>query len=190
MRLPFELVVFDLETNGATEEDPTAHRIVEIGAVKMNEELTIVGEFSMLVDGRPVTQEVIDIHGITNEMLDGKPKFAQVHEDFEEFCGKKQDYLLSGWGLYFDIPILRSEYQRIKKKFPHRGEGWDAKGSAWMDLLKNNKPVRHLNLKQAASLYGIPFEGQAHRAVDDARVTARILQKISGKRSASQGVGT
>lgn len=175
------MVVLDFETNGGTEEDPTAHRIIEIGAVKLNEEIRIIDEFSMLVDGRPVLEEVVKIHGITNEMLEGKPKFADAHFDFDEWCGPKQEYLLSGWGIYFDVPVLRSEYQLLKKKFPHRGECIDIKGAAWTDLLKKGKPVRHLGLEQAAGLYGIPFYGKKHRAVDDARMTARVYQAVCGK---------
>lgn len=189
MRLPFTLIVLDFETNGATVEDSTAHRIIEIGAVRVSEELQIVDEFSMLVDGRPVLDEVVKIHGITNEALEGKPTFKDAHGDFDEWCGKKQEYLLAAWGAYFDIPVLRDEYQRIGVKFPHRGEAIDIKGAAWMDLLKQGKPVRHLGLEQAAALYGIPFYGRKHKAVDDARMTVRILQAISGKRHPSLGVG-
>lgn len=189
MRLPFHLIVFDLETNGGTYEDPTAHRIIEIGAIRVDEELRIVDEFSMLVDGRPVLPEVVAIHGIKDEDLVGKPTFAQAHVEFDEWCGIKQEYLLSAWGAYFDIPVLRAEYQRLGMKFPHRGEAIDIKGAAWMDLLKKGKPVRHLGLEQAAGLYGIPFFGKQHKAVDDARMTVRILQAVSGKHHPTLGVG-
>jgi DNA polymerase-3 subunit epsilon len=182
MRLPFHLVVLDIETNGGMVEDPTAHRIIEIGAIRVDEEMRIASEFSMLIDGRPVLPEVVDIHGIRNEDLEGKPKFAEAHSEFDEWCGKKQDYLLAAWGAYFDIPVLRSEYQKIGMKFPHRGEAMDVKGAAWMDLLKQGKPVRHLGLEQAAALYGIPFFGRKHKAVDDARMTVRVLQAVAGKR--------
>ena len=189
MRLPFRLVVVDFETNGGTVEDTTAHRIIEIGAIKLDEELRVMGEFSMLVDGRPVLDEVVKIHGITNDDLVGKPLFAQARFDFDEFCGRKQDYILGAWGAYFDIPVLRSEYQRCGATFPHRGESFDVKAVVWWDLLKQNKPARHLSLEQAAGLYGIPFYGKKHKAVDDARMTARVLQAVSGKRHPSLGVG-
>lgn len=182
MRLPFSLIVIDLETNGASKEHPTEHRIIEIGAVRLDEDLRNMDEFSMLVDGRPVLPEVVKIHGITDQDLVGKPKFAEAHVLFDEWCGKKQEYLLGAWGCYFDMPVLREEYVRIGAKYPHRGEAIDIKGAAWIDLLRQGKPVRHLGLEQACGLYGIPFEGKKHRAVDDARMTARILQAIVGKR--------
>jgi DNA polymerase III epsilon subunit-like protein len=188
MRVPFRLIIVDLETNGGTVEDPTAHRIIEIGAIRLDEELQIEEEFSMLVDGRPVLDNVVKIHGIRNEDLAGKPLFAQAHVDFDEWCGAKQDYILGAWGAYFDIPVLRAEYQRIGIPFPHRGESFDVKAVVWWDLLKQNKPARRLGLSQAAGLYGVEFEGKKHRAVDDARATARVLQAVSGKRFPPLGV--
>jgi DNA polymerase III epsilon subunit family exonuclease len=188
-RLPFHLIVLDFETNGGTLEDPTAHRIIEIGAIRVDEEIRIVDEFSMLVDGRPILPEVVKIHGIRDEDLVGKPRFAEAHAEFDEWCGIKQEYLLAGWGIYFDIPVLRAEYQRLGMRFPHRGEAIDVKGAAWTDLLRKGKPVRHLSLDQAAGLYGIPFYGKKHRAVDDARMTVRVLQAVFGKHHPTMSIG-
>lgn len=178
----------DLETNGASKENPNDHRIIEIGAVRLDEDLRFVDEFSMLVDGRPVQPEVVKIHGIRNEDLAGKQKFAEAHVEFDSWCGMKQEYLLGAWGAYFDIPVLRSEYGKLGAKYPHRGETLDVKGAAWVDLLKKGMPVRHLSLEQAAGLYGIPFQGKKHRAVDDARMAALILLAVSGKRGQVPGV--
>jgi DNA polymerase-3 subunit epsilon len=189
MRLPFTLIILDLETNGGSKENPGDHRIVEIGAVRLDEELTIIDEFSMLVDGRPVLPEVVAIHGIRDEDLAGKPKFAEAHVEFDEWCGRKQEYILGAWGAYFDIPVLRSEYAKLGVNFPHRGESFDVKAVVWWDLLKSGKPARRLGLDQAAGLYGIPFQGKKHRAVDDARMTAVMLQAVSGKRHPNLGVG-
>lgn len=185
MRLPFNLIILDFETNGGTVEDSTAHRIIEIGAVRLSEELQVIDEFSMLVDGRPVLDVVVEIHGITNADLEGKPLFKDAHPDFDEWCGKKQEYVLGAWGAYFDIPVLRAEYQRIGVKFPHRGESFDVKAVVWWDLLRQGKPAKHLGLEQAGGLYGIPFYGKKHKAVDDARMTARLLQAVAGKRHPS-----
>ncbi len=181
MRLPFDLIVFDLETNGASEEAPNDHRIVEIGAVRLDADLRIVDEFSMLVDGRPVLPAVVKIHGITDQDLEGKPKFVEMHSEFDAWCGKRQEYVFGAWGAYFDIPVLRAEYTRAGRKYPHRGESFDVKAAVWWDLLSKGKPAKRLGLEQAAGLYGIPFFGKQHKAVDDARMTVRVLQAIAGK---------
>ena len=69
-------VVVDLETTGLSPRQ--GHRIIEIGAVAI-EELAVVEEFTTLVDaGVPIPTTVQAIHGITDEMLEGQPKTEEA----------------------------------------------------------------------------------------------------------------
>lgn len=172
MRLPFDLIVFDLETSGNDD------RIVEIGAVRLDPELRIIDEYECLVDGRPVSEKVMGIHHITNEMLVGKPAFAEMRGAFEEWCAQSARYVLAGWGLYFDLPVLRAEYKRIGVKFPHPGHGFDIKSVVWSELLKRDLPAKSLSVDRALELLGIPFEGTRHRGLPDARMEAKALQAV------------
>lgn len=176
MRFPFDLIVLDLETNGSKE-----NRIVEIGAVRLNVEMQMVDRFSALVDGRPVTDKVIAIHHISNEMLIGKPTFAEIYRKFDEWCAKSEYYLLSAFGAYFDMPVLRAEYDRLNLAFPHRGEALDIKGVAWWELWRRGFPVKGLKLERALELFQLTFEGVKHRALPDAYNEARLLLKMAGR---------
>lgn len=178
MRLPFDLILLDLETNGSKD-----HRIVEIGAVRLDQDLKMMDTFQTLVDGRPVTQEVVEIHGITEAMLEGQPKFKDVHESFDEWCKLSPLYVLAAFGAYFDMPVLRAEYDRIGLKFPHRGDAVDVKGVVWIELLKRGLPVKYLDPARAAELLGIPWEGTRHRGLDDAKMEAKIFRAAVGARS-------
>jgi DNA polymerase III epsilon subunit-like protein len=63
-------VVVDLETTGLSPRH--GHRVIEIGAVAV-ENGAIMEEFSTLIDaGVPIPPHVQAIHGITDEMLEGK----------------------------------------------------------------------------------------------------------------------
>jgi DNA polymerase-3 subunit epsilon len=168
--LPWDLIVFDLETAG----DPH-HRVVEIGAVRVSPDLQIRDTFSSLVDGRPMSPEVIDVHHITEPMLQGQPKFAEMHTLFDEFCQKSNVYILGAYGAYFDIPVLRAEYRRIGVKFPHPGHAIDLKGIIWFELLKRGFPSKRLDVDRAVELLGMKFEGQRHRALPDAMMEAKAL---------------
>lgn len=176
MRLPFDLIVFDLETAGSPN-----HRIIEIGAVRLDPDLRLIDRWSSLVDGRPVSQEVVKIHGITDEMLEGTRKFAEVHGEFDEWCAKSTWYLLSAFGAYFDMPVLRAEYDRIGMKFPHRGEAFDIKPLVWWEIFKKGLPSKSLNLNRALELLGLKYEGVRHRGPDDAWNEARLLLKMAGR---------
>jgi DNA polymerase III epsilon subunit-like protein len=166
--LPWDLISVDLETAG----DP-GHRIVEIGAVRIDRDYRITDRWSSLVDGRPLDDKVVKIHGITADMLAGKPTFAEVHSAFDEWCQKSDYYVLAPWGAYFDIPVLRAEYRRCGVKYPHRGEAFDLKTIVWQDLIKRGFPAKSCKVERALQLMGLQFEGTPHRAPDDAYNEAR-----------------
>ena len=84
------LIILDTETTGINPRE--GHRIVEIGCVEMiNRQLTgrSYHVYIKPLDPRGQTlqmdQEVINIHGLTNEFLDDKPTFPQVIDDFIDF---------------------------------------------------------------------------------------------------------
>jgi len=84
------LIILDTETTGINPRD--GHRIVEIGCVEMiNRQLTgrTYHAYVKPLDQRgqvlQMDQEVINVHGLTNDFLDDKPIFSQVVNDFIEF---------------------------------------------------------------------------------------------------------
>ncbi len=84
------LIILDTETTGINPRE--GHRIVEIGCVEMiNRQLTGRNFHAYIkpLDHRgqifEMEQEVIDVHGLTNEFLNDKPIFSQVVHEFIEF---------------------------------------------------------------------------------------------------------
>ncbi len=84
------LIILDTETTGINPRE--GHRIVEIGCVEMiNRQLTGRSYHAYIkpLDHRgqvfEMEQEVINVHGLTNEFLDDKPIFSQVVHEFIEF---------------------------------------------------------------------------------------------------------
>lgn len=172
MNFPFNVIVLDLETAG----DPD-QKLVEIGAVRLDERLAMTDEYEALVDGRPVSDEVVKIHGITDEMLEGKPKFHEIRREFEAWCEQWKPYALWSWS-DFDHCTLRDEYRRLGIRYRHPGHAFDLKSVVWWEILKHGYPSTKLPVDRALSILGIPFEGQRHRALPDARMEARLLQFV------------
>lgn len=84
------LIILDTETTGINPRE--GHRIVEIGCVEMiNRQLTGRNFHAYIkpLDQRgqvfEMEQEVIDVHGLTNDFLNDKPIFSQVVHEFIEF---------------------------------------------------------------------------------------------------------
>ncbi|MDX1442879.1 MAG: DNA polymerase III subunit epsilon [Gammaproteobacteria bacterium] len=74
-------IVLDTETTGL--EPSEGHRIIEIGCVELVSRRLTGNDFHQYLNpDREVEQGAIDVHGITNEMLADKPRFADIAEDF------------------------------------------------------------------------------------------------------------
>jgi len=76
-------VAFDVETSGF---DPKrGSRIIEIGAVLI-EDGNIISEFQSLINcGKAVSTQAQKIHGITDRMLFGQPAPEDIFPDFHKY---------------------------------------------------------------------------------------------------------
>ncbi len=102
-------VVLDTETTGL--EHREGHRVIEIGCVEMIERRLTQRNFHVYINPeREVDAGAIQIHGITNEFLADKPKFADVAQDFLEFI---RDAELVIHNASFDVGFLNAELARL-----------------------------------------------------------------------------
>ncbi|SIQ13156.1 DNA polymerase-3 subunit epsilon [Paracoccus thiocyanatus] len=99
-------IVLDTETTGF---DPdTGDRIVEIGAVELMNHLPTGRTFHVYVNPeRPMPQEAFEVHGLGDDFLRDKPRFAEIAADFAAFIG--QDTRLVIHNASFDMKFLNAE---------------------------------------------------------------------------------
>ena len=166
-------VVVDLETTGLSPRQ--GHRIIEIGAVAV-EDGAIADEFTTLVDpGVPIPLTVQAIHGITADMLEGEPKTEEALRRFSSFIG---DSPLIAHNAAFEITFLRHEFARLKMGFPNRHV-------CTLEMSRSRLPRLPDYTLETVYLHLFPdadFLRQSHRALDDARMTARIwIAMASGR---------
>ena len=77
-------IVLDTETTGL--EPSEGHRIIEIGCVELlNRRLTGNTYHQYIQPDREIDAGAIEVHGITNEQLADKPRFADIATEFLEF---------------------------------------------------------------------------------------------------------
>ncbi|MDU7143500.1 MAG: exonuclease domain-containing protein, partial [Anaerococcus vaginalis] len=104
-------IVFDLETTGLSKY---IDKITEIGAVKI-ENGEIVEVFNELVNPeKMIPQKVVELTGITNEMVMDKPKIDEVLPRFLEFS--KDSYFV-GQNTDFDIGFITEACDNLSYKF-------------------------------------------------------------------------
>ncbi len=164
-------VVVDLETTGLSPRQ--GHRIIEIGAVAV-EGGAIVDEFTTLIDaGVPIPTTVQAILGITGDMLEGQPTTEEALLHFSTFIA---DSTLIAHNAAFEVSFLRHEFARLKMGFPNRH---------LCTLEMSRRRIPHLPdyTLETVYLYLFPdpaFLRQNHRALDDARMTAKIWLRMMG----------
>ncbi|MCC5866315.1 MAG: DNA polymerase III subunit epsilon [Wenzhouxiangella sp.] len=102
-------VVLDTETTGLEHRD--GHRIIEIGCVELIERRLTGRNFHVYLNPeRQVEGGALEVHGITDEFLADKPRFADVADDFIEFI---RDAELVIHNAPFDLGFLDAELERL-----------------------------------------------------------------------------
>ncbi|MGH7564247.1 MAG: 3'-5' exonuclease, partial [Gemmatimonadota bacterium] len=157
------LVVVDVETTGGR---PPGDRITEIAAVRLQGG-RVEAEWSSLVNpGRSIPWFVQRLTGIDAGLVASAPIFADVADDFLEFLGGAT---LVAHNVHFDWRFLNAELLRSRDGALVNSRLCTVRLAR--ALLPN---VRRRSLDSLAWLFGITVEGR-HRALGDARATARIL---------------
>ena len=160
-----EFVAFDLETTGLSSK---TDKIIEIGAVILKDGQEI-DRFQTFVDPeRHLERKIVELTGITEEMLVGAPKIEEVLPKFLDFIG---DRVLVAHNSDFDTGFIRAECAR---------QGFEYKYTAADTLILSQNLLRHLNkfkLDIVSNALNLP-EFNHHRAGDDAMTCGLIMTKL------------
>ena len=159
-----DFVVFDLETTGA--KTPPC-RITEIGAYRVKNG-KIAGEFQSLVNPEiPIPEFIVGLTNITDEMVKGAPKCAEIIPDFMDFVGNS---VLVAHNAPFDMRFLNHEIARIHQNYKV--------GNPYLCTVQlSRKLLPHIDnhrLNTVADYYSIDLTNH-HRASADAHATAKIF---------------
>ncbi len=185
MRYSTDIVVIDLEATCPAEDegDNTIERssIIEIGAVRLDRRsLEIKSEFNELVRPRdyPVVPFITRITGISPEMVADKDDFAAVGARFLSWYGPRNKAMIAAFGAYYDIPLLRKECARFGLDYRTHiaGGAFDLRAVATVWLAANDHRTSGLTLESILEKMEIPDHFTSHRAVEDAKAAAAILQ--------------
>jgi DNA polymerase-3 subunit epsilon len=157
--MPNDLIaVVDLETTGLS---PWRHdRIVEVGIVLAS----LDGKSSIEYDTLVNPQRDIgpsSIHKISASDVIKAPKFSEIAGDVLGIL--VQANAVAGHNVSFDMNFLYKEFERVGVILPP------------IPLLCTCRLFGRANLKACCDELGISFDGIPHRAISDARTTARIV---------------
>ena len=160
-------VVIDTETTGL---DPRADRIIDIGAVRLDQDLRVTATFTTLVDpGVPIPLFITRLTGISDADVAGAPCAAEALAGLRAFAG---DATLVGHNAAFDREHLAAA-ARCAGAAPLAGDWFDTLDAA---LLLYPELDRHA-LPILVEELGLDWP--AHRALPDAQATAAVLARLA-----------
>lgn len=176
-------IVLDTETTGL---DPqSGHRIIEVAAVEMvNRRLTGNHLHRYVNPERDIDAGAMQVHGITLEFLQDKPRFVDVVEEFVEFI---RDAELIIHNAPFDVGFLDMELRLLDRApLSH----WCGQVTDTLAMAKALHPGQRNNLDALCKRYGVDNTARTlHGALVDCELLAAVYLALTrGQESLSIGL--
>ena len=168
-------IVLDTETTGLEPRD--GHRIIEIGCVEViNRRLSGNNFHQYLNPDRDIDEAAIEVHGITTEQLQDKPRFPDIAERLLAYL---KDAELVIHNAAFDVGFLNHEYQ-----LAGYGEGCINSHCEITDsllLARKKHPGQKNNLDALCQRYEVNNSQRTlHGALLDAEILADVYLQMTG----------
>lgn len=170
--------IFDTETTGyVNSTGAPLHiqpKIIELFALKVDDDFEIVDELELLIDPKEeLTEEIRKVTGLNDEDLRGKGEFSTHYQKICDFWFNS--YSSTGHNITFDCDMLEIELQRIGRvtRFP-----WSPKRHCTVEASEHYMGRRLKLIDLHTYLFGTGFE-QAHRAKNDVMATYRCAKEMA-----------
>ena len=164
-----EFVVFDLETTGLNSSPAGGNmdKIIEIGAYKIKNGVIAESFTTFINPQKKLSDEIIKLTGITEEMVKDAPTYEKVMPDFFKFCN----------GCYLvGHNIAGFDFKFVDYYCSQCGYNLDRKLFDTIPLSQQLLFLPNYKLNTVADHFNITFNH--HRAIDDALVTAKIFIEL------------
>jgi len=171
-------IILDTETTGLEVEQ--GHRVIEIGAVLLNDRKKSEEHFhSYLNPQRLIDEEATKVHGISNQDLENKPLFQEIAEEFLEFI---QGSTLVIHNADFDVGFLNNELNLVSSKYPKLEEICEVIDS--LSLARKKFPGQRNSLDALANRFDVTgYDRTYHGALLDANILADVYMLLTGGQS-------
>ena len=171
-------IILDTETTGL--EVKQGHRVIEIGAVLLNDRKKSEEHFhTYLNPSRLIDEEATKVHGITNQDLEDKPYFDEIAEEFIQFV---EGSTLVIHNAPFDLGFLNAELNMSSSSYPKLEEICDIEDS--LLIARNKYPGQRNSLDALANRYSISgYDRTFHGALLDANILADVYMQLTGGQS-------
>ncbi|MEL6922533.1 MAG: exonuclease domain-containing protein [Bacteroidota bacterium] len=159
--------IIDLETTGGMAR---RDKITEI-AIVIHDGEKIVDSFETLLDPeRPIPYNITRITGITDDMVEGQPKFYEVAKKVVQMT---EGAIFVAHNVRFDYGFIREEFRRL-------GFAYTRRQLCTVRMSRKAFPgLRSYSLGNLIRHFGIKVDAR-HRAMADTMATVELFEKILG----------
>ena len=167
-------IVLDTETTGFEPEQ--GDRIVEIGAVELFNHVPTGRTYHQYINPeRAMPQEAFEVHGLGDDFLRDKPKFAAIGQAFLDFIG---DAKLVIHNASFDMKFLNAELGWVNKpKLP-----WE-QAIDTLAIARKKFPGSPASLDALCRRFAINNDARTlHGALLDSEILAEVYLELIGGR--------
>ena len=174
-------IVLDTETTGLNAKE--GHRLIEIGACEMVNHVITSKTFHVYINPqREIDIDAVNIHGISNDDLIGKPKFSEICDEFLEFIGNS---VLIIHNADFDVSFINNELKLCGKNFEIKNPIIDT-----LKLAKKKFPGSLVNLDSLCKRFNINLNSRKfHGALIDAVLLSDVYVELIGGKQTSLTFG-
>ena len=181
----YQHIILDFEMNPVAKgnrniKKELTREIIEIGAVKLNSNLEIIGRFNCLVKpqySNDISSYITKLTGITSADVHKAVTFCEAVKMFEKWIGNEKTRIYS-WS-DSDLKQLQSECIFKEVPMPENMRRWMDFQLVYPRLMKIGGLGKKMSLKEAVTWYGISIvDKKAHRALYDAEVTTELVSSV------------
>ena len=174
-------IVLDTETTGF--EPSEGHRIVEIGAVELYNHVPTGRTYHQYIcPERAMPQEAFAVHGLGDDFLRDKPKFAQVALAFLDFVGPDSTLVIHNAA--FDMKFLNAELGWAGMPLLDNGRALDT-----VAMARRKFPGSPASLDALCRRFSIDNSARTlHGALLDAEILAEVYLELIGGRQPDFGL--
>lgn len=168
-------IVLDTETTGL---DPfNGDRLVEIGCVELLNHIPTGRTYHQYINPmRSISEEVIAVHGLTEQFLSDKPIFKEIADDFLAFIG--DDAKLVIHNAAFDMKFLNAELSWIDKEPLSFDRVVDT-----LIIARKKFPGSRVNLNELCKRFSVDNSSRTlHGALLDSELLAEVYLELLGGR--------
>ena len=168
-------IVLDTETTGLDPRE--GHRIIEIGCVELIDRRLTRSSFHQYIQpDRQIDAGAIEVHGITNEFLADKPRFAEVADAFLRFVAGAELIIHNA---PFDVGFLDHELAAWRAGAPRIGEICEVTDT--LAMARRLHPGQRNGLDALCKRYGVDnSHRELHGALLDAEILADVYLAMTG----------